>query len=165
MTKPTSIGAAASSLLEPFSVFKSRYLCMSLHRSPNLAISSGMIMVLPTVLDIAAFFLLSPLLLHWMLQFLLLFYESSKLPWENLLLSGLQGIHTHLEIPDAKSSTSSPNSCNFFTRGRGAFTTLPGISFCVPCPCFCLSLVPPPSTHGSKTVWQLYQKGCNKEEK
>ena len=51
MTNPTSFGATASSLLQPFS--KSWYLCI-LHRSPRLAISRDQ-HDFTAVLDLAAF--------------------------------------------------------------------------------------------------------------
>lgn len=53
MTNHTSFGATASSLIEPFSVSKSWYLCI-LHRSPRLAISRDQ-HDFTAVLDLVAF--------------------------------------------------------------------------------------------------------------
>lgn len=96
------------------------------------------------------------------------FLWSSRLPWLGLLLSAFQGIHMHLEIPDAlpESSTSSPNSWNCFTRCKDDFTAPPGKSICVLCSWVCLSLVPA-AKHSWTTerVWQLYQRECSKEKK
>lgn len=167
MTKPTSVGAAVS-LLERFSASQSWYSVLSFQRVGHRRSASPAIPRRSLWFQHCCRF--NCFFSSWTHSYSMGRCSLCCSPWAlkaTLIrcVAFCSSGHSHLlgigALP--KSSTSSPKSSTFFTRGQALSLPLQAHPSVPRAPVPHLSL--PPRTHDAKTAWQLYRRDCSKDKK